>query len=112
MSKRLDETFRWIAAFSPAAAGVGFLFADFTNLWLRMGLAAFLCGWPLRMTAFRAIERMQVEARVAFQPMGWAYACSGCLCGIGSMVLGGPFGLFGIFFSLRVGLTGVWMLRQ
>ena len=99
-------------ALLPAVVGIGMLFVDFGNIWLRAGVALCMCGVTLRRLAFTSRIRHR-------SPLGWplrsalaASLAGSCLCAVGSLVFGGAIGWVGAFVSVRLLLGYAWALHQ
>ena len=52
VNRRFGVVLRKLAMLLPAVIGVGFVFTDFANLWLRAGVAVFIAATTVRMGAF------------------------------------------------------------
>jgi hypothetical protein len=92
--------------------GTVFLFSDIGNLWLRASVAVLSYGSGLRSLTTGWGSRHGLRPDVAFRIWAIASTVAGGLGCIGSFLLGGVVGWLGVFVSLRVALTGAWVLRK
>jgi hypothetical protein len=101
-----------VLALLPAVAGIGMLFVDFGNTWLRAGIALFMCGVTIRRVAFNRQMRHRLPAEWTFRSALIASLAGSCLCAVGSIVFGGAIGWVGAFVSVRLLLGYAWVLHQ
>jgi hypothetical protein len=106
MFRRFSIALRWISTLLPALVGLGFVFTDFANLWLRAGVAVLMCAVTFRRAAFSPISRTHLEPATVLRICAVAYTIAACLCAIGSIVWGGAIGWLGVFLSLWIAILG------
>jgi hypothetical protein len=111
MFRRFGIALRWIQTALPAVVGLGFVFTNVANMWLRAGVAVLMCSLTLRRVLLFDLTNPSRTA-LGLRISAAAYAIAGCLCGVGSIVWGGAIGWFGVFLSLWYGLRGWLMLSQ
>ena len=90
------------------------LFTEFANLWMRAGLASLFYGFALRHLTFNEQMRKWVRlSSISVLRVAWiANIVAGCLCGIGSILVGGAIGWLGVALSVFWVTTWAWILRQ
>jgi hypothetical protein len=87
--------------------GVGCLFTDVGNVWLRAGLAMLMWAVALRTLAVRRYIQAPSQVPFALRASLAISAAAGALCLIGSGIFGGAIGWVGAFLSLRYTLTAL-----
>jgi hypothetical protein len=95
-----------------ALAGTLFLFMNVGNVWLGVGVALFSYASAVKTLAMAPGVRHRLGPTVAIRIWAIGTTVAAGLGCIGSFMLGGPIGWLGVFLSLRIGLTGAWVLRQ
>jgi hypothetical protein len=103
---------RGVLILLPVLVGTGFLFADFGNVWIRVGVAVLLYASIFRRLAFGQQVQSHIGSTRALKVSAAGEAVAGFLGGIGSLWIGGAIGWLGVFVSLRIALAGAWVFRQ
>jgi hypothetical protein len=95
------------------ATGTFALFTDFANPWIRAGLAILLYGYAWRHLAFDEQMRNWVGLSIvsSLRIALIANIVAGCLCCIGSILIGGAIGWIGAGLSVFMVTTWAWILR-